>query len=113
MSIMHNQPNPKHPGANPPSFVKGNSTLIDTDIPTPPEPNYERIIAHAIEVKFIDNRYVIPITIEFGSSNSENTVNISVKHRKLFAVFKLLDPSATINIGDKIINHPDEFPMGI
>ena len=72
----------------------------------------ERIIAHAAEVKFINNRYTTPITVEFGSSESENSVNLPVKHRKIFLAIKLLDPSASITIKDKVITNPKEFPMG-
>ena len=40
------------------------------DNTSPTSTNYERIIAHAAEVKFINNRYTTPITVEFGSSES-------------------------------------------
>ena len=51
----------------------------------------ERIIAHAAEVKFINNRYTTPITVKFGSSESENSVNLPVKHRKIFLAIKIID----------------------
>ena len=101
---MYNQSNSKNPGANPPPLENSDSVLIDTHTPTPPEPNRERIIAHVAEVKFINNRYATPVTIEFGSSDSESTMNIPVKHRKIFAAITLLDPSATINIGEKTLS---------
>ena len=74
--------------------------------------NYERIIAHADEVKFINNRYTTLITVEFGSSESENSVNQLVKHWKIFIAIKLLDLSASITIKDKVITNLQEFPMG-
>ena len=71
---------------------------------TPPSPtNYERIIAHAAEVKFINNCYVTPITVEFGSSESEKSVNLPVKHKQFIAI-KFLDPSASNK--DKVIINP-------
>ena len=105
------QPNSKNPSANLPLPENSGSTLIGNQTPTSPEPIRERIIAHATEFKFVYNRYTTPVTIEFGSSDSESTVNISVKHPKLFAAIKILEPLATINSRDKIINHPGELPM--
>ena len=63
-------------------------------------------------MKFINNRYVTPVTIEFGSSILDNSVNLPVKHHKLFATRKLLDPFISITINHITINHPGEFPMG-
>ena len=111
-NVHHAQPTKtENPGANPPPFENGDSTLIDTLTPTPPKPNRERIIAHTAEMEFINNCYTTPIIIEFNSFDSENTVNIPVKHHKLFAVIKIINPSATLNIGEKFINYPGEFPM--
>ena len=81
-------------------------------IPPPSSTNYERLIAHTVEVKFTNNRYTTPITVELGSSESENSVNLPVKHRKIFIVIKLLDPSASITIKDKVITNPHESPIG-
>ena len=80
--------------------------------PQPASTNYERLIAHAEEVKFINNRYTTPITVEFGSSESENSVNLPVKHRKISIAIKLLDPSTSTTIKNKVITNPLEFPMG-
>ena len=79
---------------------------ISTNSTTQPHTNYERIIAHAAEIKFTNNRHVTPITVEFGSSESENSVNLPVKQRKIFIAIKLLDPSASITIKDKVITNP-------
>lgn len=52
--------------------------------------------------------------MEFDTSKIETTVNIASKHRKIFAVIKMLDTSATIIIGNNItIDYSDKFPMGI
>ena len=109
---MHNQPIPNNRDTNPPLLENGYSTLVDTQIPTPPEPNCKHIITHAAEVKFINNYYTAPVTIEFGSTDSESIVNTLVKYRKIFATIKFLDPSATIKIQEKIIIYPGELPMG-
>ena len=82
------------------------------DSTSPTFTNLERIIAHAAEVKFINNRYTTQITVEFGSSESENSINLPVKNRKIFLAIKLLDPSTSITIKDKVIANPKEFPMG-
>ena len=58
------------------------------------------------EIIFINDRYIIPVTVEFGSSESDNSVNLPVKHRKLFAALKLLDPSLSITINNKAFSHP-------
>ena len=80
--------------------------------PQSPSTNYEQLIAHAAKVKFINNRYTTPITVELGSSESENSVNLPVKHRNIFIAIKLLDPSTSITIKDKFITNPLEFPIG-
>ena len=73
---------------------------------------YEPQIAHATEIKFINDRYVFSITVEFGSSGSDNSVNFPVKNRTLFAALKFLDPSLSVTIKDITINYPGELPMG-
>ena len=113
-SIMLLSRNPKdttktpQPPENGEIFISPNST--------PPTPtNYERIISHASEVRFINNRYTTPITVEFGSSKSENSVNLPVKYRKIFIAIKLLklpNPTASITIKDKVITNPQEFSDG-
>ena len=62
----------------------------------------------------IYNRCTNPAAMEFDTSKIETTVNIASKHRKIFAVIKMLDTSATIIIGNNItIDYSDKFPMGI
>ena len=90
---MQYQPNSKNPGSNPPPLENCDLTLTDTHTSTPSKSNYEHIVVHAVEVKFFNNHYTTPVIIEFGSSNTDSTVNIPVKYRKFFAVAKLIDPS--------------------
>ena len=70
-------------------------------------PTYDRQIAHTADIKFINDRYVTPV-----SSYSDNFVNIPVKHHKLFVALKLLDPSLSITINDTIVSHSREIPIG-
>ena len=83
-----------------------------TTTPLPPTPTYERQIAHAAEIKFINDRYVTPVTIEFGSSDSDNSVNLPVKHRELFVALRLsthLSPSPSMT---KPPTNRDNTPWG-
>ena len=52
------------------------------------------------------------MSVEFGSSKSDKTVNFRIKHRKISIAIKLLDPSVSITIKDKVITNPVEFPLG-
>lgn len=73
---------------------------------------YERHIAHAVEIKFLNNHYITPVTIKFGTVSTDETVNLASKLCKLFAVIKFLDSSTILlTATNKIINHPDKFPM--
>ena len=78
---------------------------------TPPT-TYKHHIAHATKIKFINDRYITPVTVEFGSSESDNSENLPVNHRKLFTTLKLFDSSLSITINDIAFNHPGKFPMG-
>ena len=60
--------------------------------------NYKRLIVYTAEVKFTNNRYTTPITVEFGSSELENSVNLPVKYGNIFIAIKLLDLSVSITI---------------
>ena len=61
---------------------------------------------------FINNRYTNPVTIDFDSFDSDNTVNLQVKHRKIFIAIKLLDLSASTTMNDKVITNHVELHMG-
>ena len=62
-------------------------------------------------MKFINDRYATPVAVEFGSSDSDNSVNRPVKHRTLFATLKLFDQSLSITINNTTISYPGEFPI--
>ena len=110
---MTSSHNPKTPDEIP-SITRNvqSANLHDSSIYDLP-PTYDRQIAHTADIKFINDRYVTPVTIEFVSSYSDNFVNIPVKHHKLFVALKLLDPSLSITINDTIISHSREIPMGV
>ena len=80
--------------------------------PPPTFTYYERLIAHVAEIKLTNNRYITTITVEFGSSESENSINLPVKHQNIFIAIKLLDPAASITIKDKVITKSQELPIG-
>ena len=50
--------------------------------PSKTSSTYDCQIAHDTEIKFINNRYVTPVTVEFGNSDSDNSEYLHVKHRK-------------------------------
>ena len=92
-----------------------NGWMPISDIPddTPIQHYHNRDVAHAGALKYEKNRYVTPINVEFGSTESDSTVNIAWKHRKLFAAIKLFDPSSKIiTDDDTVIHHPKEFLIG-
>ena len=69
---------------------------------------YERNIAHIVEAKFINNSYTTPNTIECRTIETDASVNIAFKYRKIFAAIKLLDSSTIIvTKSDTIITHHD------
>ena len=87
--------------------------MLNSDNPhvTPNQHYHNRDVAHAEEVNYEKNRYITPINVEFGSTESDSTVNIASKYRKLFTAIKVLDPSAKIiTDDDTVIHHPKEFP---
>ena len=111
MSTMSLSQKPKKTDSTPDPPENGEIFISPNS--TPPTPtNYERIISHASEVRFINNRYTTPITVEFGSSESKNSVTLPIKYRKIFFVVKILDPLTFITIKVKVITNPLEFPMG-
>ena len=108
MSSLRNPPQPDEtPG--PPKNGKIPISAYPND--TPNQHYHNRDVAHAIEVKYENNRYITPVNAKFGSTESDSTVNIASKHRK--TTIKLLDPSAKIiTDDDTVIHHPKEFPIG-
>ena len=68
-------------------------------------------VAHAAFIKFINNRFDIPITLKFSLKVSKNTINISQKHVCIFISIKLLDPPATITSPNGNVDRPPkDFP---
>ena len=61
-------------------------------IPTTPSTTlphiYERQITHTADINFINDRYTTPVTVALGSSELDKTVNLPVKHQKLFSALK-------------------------
>ena len=95
MSTMIITRNPKDTVSTPQPSDSGD-TPISNKTPQSSSITYERLIAHATEVKFTKNSYITPITVGFGSSESENSVNLPVKYRKIFITIKFLISSTSI-----------------
>ena len=71
---------------------------------------YECIIVHATEIKFEINRNTTHTTIEFGTTDFDESVNLTVRHRTIFTTIKFLDTLASIVIGtEAIIFRHDQF----
>ena len=109
---MNHSSNPKNHDATPSAIQDDQINQTTTFSTKDSSPTYERRIAHAAEIKLINDRYVTPVTVEFGSSDSKNSVNLPVKDRKLFASLKIIDPFLSIMINDATFNHPGELPNG-
>ena len=88
--------NPSQPDETPEPPENGGMRITDIPDNTPHQQYHNHDVAHAAEVKYENNRYITPVNVEFGSTESDNTVNIASKHRKLFATIKRLDPSSKI-----------------
>ena len=110
---MSSPRNPPQPDETPGPPKNGKIPISAYPNDTPNQYHHNCDVAHAAEVKYENNRYITPVNVEFDSTESDSTVNIASKHRKLFTVIKLLDPSAkNITDDDTVIHHPKEFPMG-
>ena len=105
--------NPSQPNKTPEPPKNGGMPILGITDDTPNAHYHNRDVAHAAAVKYENNRYITLVNVESGSTESDSTVNIASKHRKLFAAIKLFDPSSKIiTDGDTIIHHLKEFPMG-
>ena len=110
--IMSSLKNPSQTDKTPEPSKNGVMSISDIPDNTPNQHYHNRDVAHAAEVRYENNRYITSANVELGSTESDNTVNIASKHRKLFVVIKLIDPSAKIiTDDDTVIHHPKEFPM--
>ena len=58
----------------------------------------DRMIKHATEIKFVKDRYITPMIVEFSSplKSGSNTINIASIHCKIFTAMELLDSSLKI-----------------
>ena len=92
--IVSSLRNPSQPDETPAPPKNGGTPLADIPDDTLNQHYHNHDVAHAAEVKYEKNRCIIPVNVKFGSTESDSTVNIASKHRKLFAAIKLLDPSA-------------------
>ena len=109
---MKSPSNPKNSDDPLPTTQNGQSNNHTNSSINDIPPSYGRQITHSAEIKNFNDRYVTVVTVEFGSSDVDSSVNFLVKHRKLFAALKFLDPSLSITINDTTIKDPREFPMG-
>ena len=103
---------PKNPDETPLTTRNGQATNHPDSSIKYFHPIYDRQIPYAVEIKFINDCYATPVTVEFDSSDPDNSVKRPMKNRKLFATLKLLDQSISITINDTAINHPGEIPIG-
>ena len=78
---MNPPSNPKNHDATPSAIQNDQINQTTTSSTKDSPPTYDRKIAHAAEIKFINDRYVTPITVKFGNSDSDRSVNLPVKHR--------------------------------
>ena len=78
---MNPPSNPKNHDATPSAIQNDQINQTTTSSTKDSSPTYDRKIAHAAEIKFINDRYVTPITVKFGNSDSDRSVNLPVKHR--------------------------------
>ena len=112
MVIMNPPRNPSKPGATLEPSKNGEMLTSDILNDTSNQYYHRHDVAHATEVKYENNRYTTLLNVEFGSTESDSTVNITSKYRKLFTIITNLDPSSKIiTDDDTIIHHPKEFPM--
>ena len=75
----------------------------------------DHMIKHAIEIKFVKNRYTTPMIVEFSSplSSGNNTINIAATHCKIFAAMEILNSNLKLitQVG-KVYENPKNFPTG-
>ena len=113
MVIMSSLRNPSQPDETQEPPKSGGMPISDIPDDTYNQYYHNYDVAQVAEVKYENNRYITPVNVEFGSTESDSTVNIASKHSKLFAAIKLLDPSAKIiTDDDTVIHHLKEFPTG-
>ena len=100
---MTSSSNSKHPDEDFPTIQNYQHNKSPVDLNNDP---------HVWTQNFPRYRDVFSFTVEFGSSESDNSVNFPVKNCTLFAALRFLDPSLSVTIKYITINHPGELPMG-
>lgn len=63
--------------------------------------------------ELLNNFYATPITVDFGTTETDDSINVASKHRKIFISIKLPDFSTTIitkndNLSTTLTNFPWE-----
>ena len=86
--IISSLRNPSQPDETLEPPQNGGMPISDIPNDTSNQHYHNRDVAHAAEVNYENNRYITPLNIEFGSTESDNTVNFASKHCKLFAAIK-------------------------
>ena len=101
MSIELSPPptNTKYPHNNKNSE---NENVNETEMIDPFE-SYHRRVAYVETIKVVNNHYSILVTLKFSTVTKEKTVNIAQKHIIIFAVIKLLNPTADIKYQQIIV----------
>ena len=85
-------------------------TMIDN--PYNEEDKRERILNHAINIKFERNRYTTPIIIEFRQKKDHNTITPAKLHRDIFAETLIINSIVKkIKNDGKTYAHPKELPL--
>ena len=72
----------------------------------------DRMIKYSTEMKFVKDRYITPVTVEFNLplKSSDNTINIAPMHCNIFIVMRILDFSVKfITQDDKVFEHANDF----
>ena len=94
--------------------------FIESDVTTPTA-NYfnndmrDRMLKHAIEIKFVKDSYTTPVTVEFSSppKSGDNTTNIDATYWKIFVAMKILEPSVKLTTQHgNAFEHSKYFPTG-
>ena len=83
---MNSLSNPKNPDENPPTTQNDQSNKHSNASINDLPPTYDRQIAHATKIKIVNDRYVTPVTVELGSSESDDSINLPVKHRNYLSL---------------------------
>ena len=70
----------------------------------------ERIIENFMNIKFEEDRYTTPITMEFRIKNQDHTVNPFYFYREIFMEIRIIDPTTKL-ISNKVTVYPKTGTM--